>query len=119
MEWLVELIKASPLIASVISVIWLFTWFFSRQKTNNDEFMQGILDKFNSQQQQIEKDFRKYLMEETEKNRKVLEEYTNVIKAFNETINKTNETIGRTNLILEQNLYINQQLLSETNQKFD
>ena len=105
MDWLMELVKASPVMASVVVVIWTFTWFVRNQKADTEKVLQRYLEIFNEQQQQIEREFREYLIKDSKENRKVLEEYTGVIKAFNETVSKTN-------VILEQNLRINERLLS-------
>ncbi len=107
MDWLTEFIKTSPVLATIIVVIWFL---FSYQRTQNGKMeavFQRYLEKFNKQQQEIEQQFRMYLINDSQENRRVIEEYTKVIQAFNETVSKTN-------IILEQNIDINRRLLIQT-----
>ena len=104
MDWIVELIKASPILAALVGVIWLFVNFQRTQRNTTEQILQQYLERFTRQQQEIEQQFRNYLMKETQENRKVIEEYSRVLTAFNETVKKTN-------LVIEQNILINREIL--------
>ncbi len=108
MDWtniLIEIVKATPELATVALIVFLFVYTTKQQRKTETRLAEDFAQRFAKQQDDIEKEFRQFLMQRNDEFMRIIREYTQVLKEFQKTQEKTNTILlqnTETNRMLHQ-----------------